>query len=62
MRSQTVSTKLQRIAQQAKQYPNHVFTNLMHLIDVDFLHVAFDLTRKDGASGIDGVTAKVYGV
>ena len=60
MRSQTVSTKLQRIAKQAKQNPNHVFTNLMHLIDVDFLHVAYDLTRKDGASGIDGMTAKEY--
>ena len=32
----------------------------MHLIDTEFLHVAYDLTRKDGASGIDGVTAKEY--
>ncbi|MFK5970153.1 MAG: reverse transcriptase domain-containing protein [Candidatus Marithrix sp.] len=32
----------------------------MHLIDDEFLHAAYELTRKDGASGIDGMTAKEY--
>ena len=32
LRSQTVSTKLQRIAQQARQYPDMVFTTLAHLM------------------------------
>ena len=59
-RSQTVSTKLQRIAEQARRYPQTVFTNLIHLVDVDFLREAHRLTRKDAAPGIDGVTPAQY--
>jgi RNA-directed DNA polymerase len=59
-RSLTISTKLQQIAQQAKQYPTRVFTTLAHLIDVEFLGEAFARTRKDAAPGIDGVTAEQY--
>ena len=59
-RSRTVSTELQRIAEQAKQYPDMVFTTLAHLIDVGFLWEAYRRTRKDAAPGIDGVTAKQY--
>jgi group II intron reverse transcriptase/maturase len=33
---------------------------LMHLIDVDFLREAYRRTRKSGAPGVDGVTAKQY--
>lgn len=58
--SQTVSTKLQRIAEQAKQYPAMVFNNLYHLIDRDFLMEAFRQTRKGGALGVDKITAKQY--
>jgi group II intron reverse transcriptase/maturase len=58
--SQTVSTKLQRIAEQAQSYPETAFTTLGHLIDVDFLREAHKHTRKDAAPGIDGVTAKQY--
>jgi group II intron reverse transcriptase/maturase len=61
-RSQTVSTKLQRIAEQAIRYPTMVFTTLVHLIDVDFLREAYRLTRKDKADGVDKVTAKEYAV
>ena len=60
MRSPTVSTKLQRIAAQAVDYPEDVFTNLAHLIDEDFLREAYRRTRKDSAPGIDRVTAKEY--
>jgi group II intron reverse transcriptase/maturase len=35
-------------------------TTLAHHIDMDWLHEAFDRTRKDGASGIDGQTAQQY--
>jgi hypothetical protein len=35
--SPTVSMKRQRIAQQAKRYPEMVFTNVCHLIDQAFL-------------------------
>ena len=59
-RSQTVSTKLQGIAEQAIQYPDMVFTTLVHLIDVEFLREAYRLTRKDKSAGVDKVTAKEY--
>jgi RNA-directed DNA polymerase len=56
----TVSTKLQWIAQTALREPGRVFTTLAYLIDIDFLKEAFRLTRKDGAPGVDGVTADEY--
>jgi RNA-directed DNA polymerase len=59
-RSQTISTRLQRIAQQAVRYPDMVFTTLAHLIDVDLLREAYRLTRKDAAPGVDGVRAREY--
>jgi group II intron reverse transcriptase/maturase len=37
-----------------------VFHSLAYLIDEDLLREAFRRTRKDGAPGIDGVTAKAY--
>ena len=58
MSSQTVSTKLQWIAEQAVRDPERVFTTLAHLIDVDFLKEAYRRTRKDAAPGVDGVTAR----
>ena len=60
--SQTISTKLQRVAKQAASYPDMVFNNLYHLIDVDFLREAYRLTRKDSAPGVDKMTAKQYAV
>jgi group II intron reverse transcriptase/maturase len=60
LRSPTVTTKLQRLAEQAKHHPDRVFTNLAHLIDVDFLREAYRRTPKSSAAGIDGVTAKLY--
>ncbi len=58
LRSPTVSTKLQRIAAQAVDYPEDVFTNLAYLIDEDFLREAYRRTRKDSAPGSDRVRAK----
>lgn len=60
MSSQTVSTKLRKIAWQAIENPERVFTTLAHLIDVEFLEEAYRRTRKSGAPGCDGVTAKMY--
>lgn len=37
-----------------------VFNNLYHLFDFDFLLEAHRRTRKDGAPGVDKVTAKKY--
>jgi group II intron reverse transcriptase/maturase len=59
-RSQTISTKLRGIAEQAVRYPEMVFKTLVHLIDLDFLREAYRRTRKSGAPGVDGVTAKEY--
>jgi group II intron reverse transcriptase/maturase len=36
------------------------FTNLAHHIDIAWLRKAYDLTRKDGAVGVDGQTAAGY--
>ena len=61
MQSPIVSTKLQQIAEQAVKEPDKVFTDIMHLVDVDFLREAYQRTRKDAAPGLDGVTARQYG-
>ena len=53
-------TKREWIAEQAKEHPERVFTSLHHLIDLEWMIVAYQLTRKDGAVGVDGVTAAEY--
>ncbi len=59
-RPETVYTKRRRIAKLAKDCPDMSFTNLAHHIDIDWLHEAYALTRKDGAVGVDGRTAEDY--
>lgn len=59
--SQTISTKLQRIAKQARDYPQMVFDNVYHLIDEELLREAYRRTRKDAAVGVDKVTGEEYG-
>jgi group II intron reverse transcriptase/maturase len=58
--STSVSTKQQRIAELAKQSPQMGFTSLAYLMDIDWLHEAYQRTRKDGAVGVDGQTAEEY--
>lgn len=58
--TQTVLTQLQRIARQATLYPDMVFNNLYYKVDVNLLREAYRQTRKDGAPGLDKVTAKQY--
>jgi RNA-directed DNA polymerase len=55
-----VSTKLERVAVRARERPDEVITHFSHLIDLEWMKEAFDRTRKDGASGVDGVTATEY--
>jgi retron-type reverse transcriptase len=55
-----VSTKQQRIATLAKQSPDMAFTSLAYMMDLDWLFEAYQQTRKNGAAGIDGVTAAEY--
>ena len=59
-RPETVSTKRERIAERARNCPDMAFTNLAHHIDIEWLHMAYVQTRKDGAVGVDGRTAEVY--
>jgi group II intron reverse transcriptase/maturase len=58
--SATVSTKQERIAELAKRSPQMAFTSLAYLMDLDWLKEAYQRTRKDGAVGVDGVTAEEY--
>ena len=58
--SEHVSTKQKRIAALAKQSPEMAFTSLAYLMDIDWLKEAYRRTRKDGAVGVDGVTAEMY--
>jgi RNA-directed DNA polymerase len=58
--SAIVSTKQERIATLAKQSPQMAFTSLAYLLDIEWLKEAYQRTRKDGAVGVDGVTAEEY--
>jgi len=58
--STSVSTKQERIAVLAKQSPQMAFTSLAYLMDIEWLTEAYRRTRKDGAVGVDGMTAEKY--
>jgi RNA-directed DNA polymerase len=55
-----LSTKRQRIAELARSKRGVALSTLHHVIDLEWLKEAYRLTRKDGAPGIDGVTAADY--
>lgn len=56
----SVSTRLQQIAKLARQMPQAALSTLSHHIDLVLLREAYRQTRKDGATGVDEVTAKEY--
>ena len=60
MSSANTYTKRQWIAAQAREHPERAFTTLHRFIDLEWMQEAHRLTRKDGAPGIDGVTASDY--
>jgi RNA-directed DNA polymerase len=55
-----LSTKRRWIAELARNKRKTALTLLHHHIDLEWMHEAYELTRKDGARGIDGVTADGY--
>ena len=55
--SDTVSTRLQRIAELAREDPKRAFRSLAHHIDVEFLQEAFSPHTQGGATGVDGQTS-----
>jgi len=58
--SQDISTKLERIANLAKEIRGAMLRTLAHHIDVNWLREAYRRTRKSGAPGVDGVSAEQY--
>lgn len=53
-------TKRHWIVELARRKPRGVLFSLHHVIDFEWMREAYWLTRKDGATGIDGVTAQEY--
>jgi RNA-directed DNA polymerase len=60
LKSGDVYTKQQRIAELARLMADASFTCLAYYIDLEWLHEAYRRTRKDGAAGVDDVTAEEY--
>jgi RNA-directed DNA polymerase len=58
--SVAVSTKPQRIAERSRASPEMPWTTLAHHIDIEWLRAAYRRTRKDGATGVNRVTAAEY--
>lgn len=58
--SKEVSTKQQRIAELAGRHAGVALKTLAHHMDIGWLKGAFRRTRKNGATGVDGVTAQQY--
>ncbi len=50
-------TKRHWIVELARRKPGAVRYSLNHVIDFEWMREAYLQTRKDGATGIDGVTA-----
>jgi len=56
----TISTRQEKLAELARRHPQEALRTLAHHIDEVWLHEAWRRTRKDGATGVDGVTAAEY--
>lgn len=56
----SVSTKLQRIAELAKQDKRLKFTSLAHLLTPSFLKESFKSLNPHAAPGVDGMTMEAY--
>ena len=56
----TVSTEMQQIALNAERMPQVSFTSLSYHLDQEWMYEAYKETRKDGAVGVDGQTAKEF--
>lgn len=57
---ESISTKLQRIEELAKQGGNIKFTSLAHLLGYPMLRYAWDKLNKQGAPGVDGITMEQF--
>jgi group II intron reverse transcriptase/maturase len=57
---ETISARRERIAELARQMPEAQLYSLSRHMDQEWMREAYRLTRKDGAVGIDGQTARDY--
>src|SRR3974377_1440287 len=60
MDSANLLTKRHWIGERARRKPGGVLYSLNHVIDFEWMREAYLQTRRDGATGIDGVTAGDY--
>ena len=60
MKPESVSTKQERIAELARGNPAMAITSLNHHLDYEWMRYAYECTRKDGATGVDGRSAEDY--
>lgn len=56
----TVSTRQAQIAYWAKMHPTEACVSFNHYLDEEWLNEAYRLTRRDGATGVDGITKQDY--
>ena len=59
-RSESILQRLERIATQAREYPEMQFTTLAHLLDVALLERAYWSLNPKSAPGVDRVTWRKY--
>lgn len=59
--STKLSTKLDRIEQRSRKYPQATFNNLGHALDLDHLRTCFHSLDAKKAVGMDGITKEQYG-
>ena len=57
---EAIVTRLERIATQAREYPEMAFTTLAHLLDVPMLERAFWSLNPNSAPGVDRVDWRTY--
>ena len=57
---ETISTRQRKLAELARLGPQLELTTIAHHIDMAWMREAYRRTRKDGAAGVDGVTARQY--
>jgi len=60
LKPESVSTKQERIAKLARDNLARALFSLNHYLDYEWVHYAYECTRKDGAVGVDEQTAEEY--
>jgi len=59
--NKTTNTKLGRVELKSRENPNEIFTNLGHILSLEFLTECFNRIDGNKAVGIDEITKEEYG-